>query len=159
MASILEQAQRSARIDLEDLAAWARIEEATLREALAGQRELTAAELDRVACVFGLRLDDLLEGKMLGLKPSDALPFENLPAALVAPVVNVEQSIVRRAQRYLGIKHPDRDLVAGNIERQGTGWRVAIVTGGVGAVLDEAAGHLVLSTSGDVLHDAVEAAR
>ncbi|TKD10084.1 helix-turn-helix domain-containing protein [Polyangium fumosum] len=62
--AILQEALRSASLSIEDLAMWTRIDLDILRDAEAGRTRLTAAQLDRVACAFGLRLDDLLEGQV-----------------------------------------------------------------------------------------------
>ncbi|MDC0748108.1 helix-turn-helix domain-containing protein [Polyangium mundeleinium] len=61
---ILREALRSAGLSIDDLARWTRIDLDILRDAEAGRTRLTAAQLDRVACAFGLRLDDLLEGQV-----------------------------------------------------------------------------------------------
>jgi Zn-dependent peptidase ImmA (M78 family)/transcriptional regulator with XRE-family HTH domain len=59
---ILKQALEAAKLSLEDLAAWSRIDEQVLHEVIAGQTRLNAKQLDRVACVFGLRFEDFLRG-------------------------------------------------------------------------------------------------
>ncbi len=63
IATILKQARESARLSLEDLATWSRIEIGLLRDAETARTRLTAAQLDRVACAYGLRLHDLLDGQ------------------------------------------------------------------------------------------------
>ncbi len=59
---ILKQALEAAKLSLEDLAAWSRIDEQVLQQVVAGQTRLNAKQLDRVACAFGLRFEDFLRG-------------------------------------------------------------------------------------------------
>lgn len=94
--------------------------------------------------------------RMLGLKPTEPLPFKT-PSA--APVISVEQTIIRRAQRYLSLSYPERDLSPGELERSGSHWKVIVLASGVGATAAEPMGHLVLSQSGELLEDAVQPQR
>lgn len=62
IAEILKQALDAARLTVDDLAAWSRIDAKVLGDALVGRTRLSAKDLDRIACVFGLRFEDLLRG-------------------------------------------------------------------------------------------------
>lgn len=97
VASILQQAQKIARIEPEQLAAWARLDEHVLHDAMAGRSSLTAAELDRVARVFGLRLHDLLEGEV-GTAPMTLL----LRSTVGDPALDIRGLLTIEVDHVLG---------------------------------------------------------
>jgi hypothetical protein len=94
--------------------------------------------------------------QLLGLRASEPLPFEELPLERRAPVVAEGEEIRRKAERLLHEKWPC--LMATHAERRGSTWQVQVVEGGIGrrAVL---CGHLVLSTSGELLESHIDATR
>lgn len=62
-AVLVRRAREAAALRREQLAAWARLDLARLKDLEEGRAEFTWRELDRCARVFGLRVDDLLEGE------------------------------------------------------------------------------------------------
>lgn len=62
-AVLVRRAREAAALSPEQLAAWARLELDRLNELEAGRAKFTWRELDGCARVFGLRVDDLLDGE------------------------------------------------------------------------------------------------
>jgi Zn-dependent peptidase ImmA (M78 family)/transcriptional regulator with XRE-family HTH domain len=63
LAALLREARDAAALDLRQLASWAHIEAEHLEAIERGRAEPSWSELDRCARVFGLRVDDLLDGQ------------------------------------------------------------------------------------------------
>jgi Zn-dependent peptidase ImmA (M78 family) len=62
-AVLVRRAREAAALSPEQLAAWARLELGRLNELEAGRVKFTWRELDSCARIFGLRVDDLLDGQ------------------------------------------------------------------------------------------------
>lgn len=62
-AVLVRRAREAARLRPEQLAAWTHIDLERLNDVEEGRAELTWREIDRCARVFGLRVDDLLDGE------------------------------------------------------------------------------------------------
>jgi Zn-dependent peptidase ImmA (M78 family)/transcriptional regulator with XRE-family HTH domain len=63
IGTILRQARQESGLSLDDLATWSRLPADRLRAAEEGCQRLSAEDVDRVARVFGLRVEDLLTGE------------------------------------------------------------------------------------------------
>lgn len=86
--------------------------------------------------------------RMLGLGPSDALPFPELSPALIAPAISPEERARREAFSYLVEHHPG--LAARDVDAAADGcWRVAITD------RSGPRGHLLLGADGRVIDAAV----
>lgn len=86
--------------------------------------------------------------RMLGLGPTDRLPFPGLDEALIAPAVSPEERARREAFAYLVEHHPG--LAARDVDATADGsWRVAI------ADRSGSRGHLLLAPDGRILTDSV----
>jgi Zn-dependent peptidase ImmA (M78 family)/DNA-binding XRE family transcriptional regulator len=86
--------------------------------------------------------------RMLGLGPTDPLPFPALDPALTVPAISAEDRARRHAFVYLVGHHPG--LAARDVDATADGtWRVAITD------RSGSRGHLVLASDGRVLVDSV----
>jgi Zn-dependent peptidase ImmA (M78 family)/transcriptional regulator with XRE-family HTH domain len=63
IANAVRRAREAAALSAQQLAEWARLDLAHFNDLEEGRAEFTWRELDRCARVFGLRVDDLLEGE------------------------------------------------------------------------------------------------
>ncbi len=96
--------------------------------------------------------------KLLGIMPTEALPFPGLDDARRAPLVSRAEVIRRKADQWLDQHFPGAGLLATEARVEGEGWRVEIVGGGIGAIVAPPRGHLLLSSSGNLLKELISAA-
>ncbi|MBI4917947.1 MAG: ImmA/IrrE family metallo-endopeptidase [Acidobacteria bacterium] len=103
------------------------------------------------AAVAGDRIGAVRARRILGLEPTDPLPFAELDAARARPLVARAEVMRRAAERILMQRWPEAGLLAAAAHEDDGGWRVEVVGGGVGARQPAGRGYLVLSGSGELL--------
>jgi Zn-dependent peptidase ImmA (M78 family)/transcriptional regulator with XRE-family HTH domain len=118
----------------------------------------------RGGVLFSLVHEALQKGKLngtrarrlLALTPADALPFADLDEAIRAPLISPAERMRRHADTLLRTVLDRPDLLAAHAEFVDAAWRVVVVGGGVGARQPVERGHLVLSSTGEIIEDHVE---
>ena len=91
--------------------------------------------------------------RLLGLGVDEELPFPDLDPAVRAPLVSASERMRRRVDAILAADAERMELLGSSAERVGDKWRVSVVAGGVGAREVVNVGHVLLSSSGELLED------